>query len=210
MAVLRRRHGQPRPQHDARGSRRTSRRRTSAAWCRASARRSRSMPMAARSSTAHVQSIGAGTGSEFSLLPAQNANGNWVKVTQRVPVRIAFNGTPSTADDRRACRSPPPSISTTTARSSRAHGRRNSGPSRNPSAADGRAADRHRRGDDGRAAAGARHDHRQRRAAAHAGRPQCDAGPDQLGADELHRRLGDRASDQRLACRPRRAASGCC
>ena len=50
---------------------------------------------------AHVQSIGAGTGSEFSLLPAQNANGNWVKVTQRVPVRIAFDGTPSQADDRR-------------------------------------------------------------------------------------------------------------
>jgi membrane fusion protein (multidrug efflux system) len=44
---------------------------------------------------AYVQSIGAGTGSEFSLLPAQNANGNWVKVTQRVPVRIAFIGTPS-------------------------------------------------------------------------------------------------------------------
>jgi membrane fusion protein (multidrug efflux system) len=44
---------------------------------------------------AHVQSIGAGTGGEFSLLPAQNANGNWVKVTQRVPVRIAFEGTPS-------------------------------------------------------------------------------------------------------------------
>jgi len=42
----------------------------------------------------HVQSIGAGTGSQFSLLPAQNANGNWVKVTQRVPVRIAFDGTP--------------------------------------------------------------------------------------------------------------------
>ena len=43
----------------------------------------------------HVESIGAGTGSEFSLLPAQNANGNWVKVTQRVPVRIVFDGTPS-------------------------------------------------------------------------------------------------------------------
>ena len=41
-----------------------------------------------------VASIGAGTGSEFSVLPAQNANGNWVKVTQRVPVRIAFDGTP--------------------------------------------------------------------------------------------------------------------
>jgi membrane fusion protein (multidrug efflux system) len=44
---------------------------------------------------AHVQSVGAGTGSEFSLLPAQNANGNWVKVTQRVPVRIVFDGNPS-------------------------------------------------------------------------------------------------------------------
>ena len=43
---------------------------------------------------AHVQSVGAGTSSEFSLLPAQNANGNWVKVTQRVPVRIAFDGHP--------------------------------------------------------------------------------------------------------------------
>jgi membrane fusion protein (multidrug efflux system) len=43
---------------------------------------------------AHVQSIGAGTGSQFSLLPAQNANGNWVKVTQRVPVRIVFDGHP--------------------------------------------------------------------------------------------------------------------
>ena len=39
----------------------------------------------------HVQSIGAGTGSEFSVLPAQNATGNWLKVTQRVPVRIAID-----------------------------------------------------------------------------------------------------------------------
>ena len=43
---------------------------------------------------AHVQSVGAGTGSQFSIIPAQNANGNWVKVTQRVPVRIAFDGHP--------------------------------------------------------------------------------------------------------------------
>ncbi len=41
-----------------------------------------------------VASIGAGTGSEFSVLPAQNATGNWVKVTQRVPVRIAIEGSP--------------------------------------------------------------------------------------------------------------------
>lgn len=44
---------------------------------------------------AHVQSVGAGTGSEFAIIPAQNANGNWVKVTQRVPVRIAFDGHPA-------------------------------------------------------------------------------------------------------------------
>lgn len=42
--------------------------------------------------TGHVESIGAGTGSEFSVLPAQNATGNWVKVTQRIPVRIAVDG----------------------------------------------------------------------------------------------------------------------
>ena len=39
-----------------------------------------------------VASIGAGTGSEFSVLPAQNASGNWVKVTQRVTVRIEIIG----------------------------------------------------------------------------------------------------------------------
>jgi membrane fusion protein (multidrug efflux system) len=39
----------------------------------------------------HVASIGAGTGSQFSVLPAQNASGNWVKVRQRVPVRIAID-----------------------------------------------------------------------------------------------------------------------
>lgn len=39
----------------------------------------------------HVESIGAGTGSEFSMLPAQNATGNWVKIIQRVPVRIAID-----------------------------------------------------------------------------------------------------------------------
>jgi membrane fusion protein (multidrug efflux system) len=36
----------------------------------------------------NLASIGAATGSEFALIPAQNATGNWVKVTQRVPVRI--------------------------------------------------------------------------------------------------------------------------
>lgn len=35
-----------------------------------------------------VESLGVGTGSAFSLLPAQNASGNWIKIVQRLPVRI--------------------------------------------------------------------------------------------------------------------------
>ena len=38
-----------------------------------------------------VDSIGAGTGSAFALLPAQNATGNWIKIVQRIPVRIHVN-----------------------------------------------------------------------------------------------------------------------
>jgi membrane fusion protein (multidrug efflux system) len=41
-----------------------------------------------------VDSIGVGTGAEFSVLPAQNATGNWVKVVQRVPVRVALDPGP--------------------------------------------------------------------------------------------------------------------
>ena len=43
---------------------------------------------------ARVQAISPGTGSSFSLLPPENATGNWVKVTQRVPVRVEFVGAP--------------------------------------------------------------------------------------------------------------------
>ncbi len=39
---------------------------------------------------ATVESLSPATGSEFSLLPAQNATGNWVKITQRVPLRISL------------------------------------------------------------------------------------------------------------------------
>jgi membrane fusion protein (multidrug efflux system) len=42
----------------------------------------------------HVASFSPGTGSAFSALPAQNATGNWVKVVQRLPVRIAFDKPP--------------------------------------------------------------------------------------------------------------------
>jgi membrane fusion protein (multidrug efflux system) len=37
-----------------------------------------------------VESLGIGTGSAFSLLPAQNATGNWIKIVQRIPVRVVF------------------------------------------------------------------------------------------------------------------------
>ena len=39
----------------------------------------------------YVQGLSAGTGSSLSLLPAQNATGNWIKIVQRVPVRIVID-----------------------------------------------------------------------------------------------------------------------
>jgi membrane fusion protein (multidrug efflux system) len=39
----------------------------------------------------HVDSIGAATGATFSLLPPENATGNYVKVVQRLPVKIVFD-----------------------------------------------------------------------------------------------------------------------
>ena len=38
-----------------------------------------------------VSGLGMGTGAAFALLPAQNATGNWIKVVQRVPVRVALD-----------------------------------------------------------------------------------------------------------------------
>jgi membrane fusion protein (multidrug efflux system) len=47
-----------------------------------------------RSWTATVESIAPNSGSEFSVLPAQNTSGNWVKVVQRIPVRIVVDHKP--------------------------------------------------------------------------------------------------------------------
>ena len=47
-----------------------------------------------------VSTVSPGTGSQFSILPPQNASGNWVKVVQRVPVRIAFASDRDTKDLR--------------------------------------------------------------------------------------------------------------
>ncbi len=61
----------------------------------------------------HVASVQPGSGTAFSLLPAENATGNYVKIVQRVPVKIVFD---DIADGRRrsvpACRSRRPCAST--------------------------------------------------------------------------------------------------
>ncbi|HEU5396341.1 MAG TPA: hypothetical protein VFV81_04185 [Verrucomicrobiae bacterium] len=44
-----------------------------------------------KSFRAHVDSVQAGSGAAFSLLPPENATGNFVKVVQRVPVKILFD-----------------------------------------------------------------------------------------------------------------------
>ena len=47
-----------------------------------------------RTINGHVESVQPGSGTAFSLLPAQNATGNWVKIAQRVPVRIRLLSAP--------------------------------------------------------------------------------------------------------------------
>ena len=43
----------------------------------------------------HVKSFSPGTGSSFSIMPAENATGNWVKVVQRVPIEISIDQLPT-------------------------------------------------------------------------------------------------------------------
>jgi membrane fusion protein (multidrug efflux system) len=43
----------------------------------------------------HVESVQSGSGTAFSLLPAQNATGNYVKIVQRVPVKLIMDNPPT-------------------------------------------------------------------------------------------------------------------
>ena len=61
---------------------------------RRSGRDQRSTPIRDRTFKGHVDSIQAGSGTAFSLLPAENATGNYVKIVQRVPVKIVFDEPP--------------------------------------------------------------------------------------------------------------------
>jgi len=47
-----------------------------------------------RTFAGHVDSVQSGSGTAFSLLPAENATGNYVKIVQRVPVKITFDKRP--------------------------------------------------------------------------------------------------------------------
>jgi membrane fusion protein (multidrug efflux system) len=60
-----------------------------------------------------VEAISAGSGASFSVLPPENATGNWVKVTQRFPVRIRITGTPDPDKPLRVGASADVSIDTT-------------------------------------------------------------------------------------------------
>lgn len=51
---------------------------------------------------AHVASIAPASGAEFSVLPPQNATGNWVKIVQRIPVRLELDGRDASAPSLRA------------------------------------------------------------------------------------------------------------
>ena len=73
------------------GSRPISRRPSSTACARASRSRSRSTPIRSSSCSGHVDSIQLGSGSKFTAFPPENATGNFVKIVQRVPVKIVID-----------------------------------------------------------------------------------------------------------------------
>ena len=155
-----------------------------------------------------VESISPAAAQQFSLLPAQNTSGNWVKVVQRIPMRVRVDTSDKSLPPLRAGMSVEVDVDTGHARGlphflaawlGLARGPRDAGGAR----AGWRQPDGDHRLRDARDAdAGARHDDRQRRPAAHAGQRLGEPGPDHLGADLLYRRRGDHDAADRL---PRRA-----
>ena len=136
----------------------------------------------------HVTSIGGATGAKYSLLPPENATGNYVKVVQRIPVRIDFddNDKPDFNQDGllRPGMSVVPDVKVSVrpennnSRSSRTHkGRIEHGGRSNLCGFHLEAAlqpvDHRPHGDAGDVHGGARHLHRQRRPAAHRGRTRA-------------------------------------
>jgi membrane fusion protein (multidrug efflux system) len=68
-----------------------------------------------------VAGMGGGTGSAFAIIPAQNATGNWIKVVQRVPVRVALDPAEMAAHPLRVGLSMTATIDTAAVNSGRAN-----------------------------------------------------------------------------------------
>ena len=144
-----------------------------------------------------------GVGSSFSLLPAQNTTGNWVKVVQRIPMRVRLDDSPGKPPlrvgmsvERRRRYRPCARAADLPDRALSWFGR--SRPWLTPRRRRrGRQSRRHHRlRDPRRDHAGARHDDRQCGAALYPGQRLGERRPDQLGADLLHR--GGRHHDAAL------------
>ena len=160
-----------------------------------------------------VAAISPGTGAQFAILPPQNAAGNWIKIVQRVPLRIEFE---AGQDLRRLRSGMSASVEIDTGRRGRLArllGLERGGPpgpramtaQRAPAATTLSAApDGHHLRDDGGHHAGARHHHRQRLAALHAGEPLRHPRPGELGADLLRGGGGRHDGAGRLARQPLR------
>ena len=146
----------------------------------------------------HVDSIQAGSGAAFSLLPPENATGNYVKVVQRVPVKIVFDE--------------PPDVDTRAWHVGRADGAGamsiiapRGGDDLSRSAAGDAQSLAGRGGDlDRDLHGGARHLDRQRRPSAHCRQHGVEHRREHVGPHELSRRQRDDIADQRLAVRRHR------
>ena len=147
------------------------------------------------SSTGQVQSFQAGSGAAFSLLPPENATGNYVKVVQRVPVKIVFDDDPA-----RALAARPGHVGRALRQDQMSADCRCNGGGARPTAARRRfAVDRRADGRAGGVHGSARHLDRQRVAAACRRQHGGDTGRSDLDPDRLSRHQRDRAADQRLA-----------
>ena len=144
-----------------------------------------------REFTGTVDSIAAATGARFSLLPPENATGNFVKVVQRVPVKIVLDAGPGSrapAAARHVGGADDP------ARDEHGEPRRMAERTR-----DGQPVDRRDRGDVRHLHGGARHHRRQRVAAAHRRQPVGDDRRVDVGADVVPGRQRDHPAADRLA-----------
>ena len=168
-----------------------------------------------------VEAISAGSGATFSVLPPENATGNWVKVTQRFPIRIRITSRPirrqavaGGRQRRRHHRHHRAGRRRKMSRPKRGGGKGRKGgqpPAEPPRPVAARASSRtaadparHRRGAD-RGAGSARHHHRQRGDPAYAGRLRRHGRPDHLGADLLYRRRRRGDAAHRLSLQMARA-----